>query len=178
MFAFLLTNQGGVSVADLETIRSDLQKLLDNDIHSLAIVLAHSYTFPDHELRIAKLAQTMGFKHISTSSTLVPMIKLVNRGNSTTADAYLTPVLKGYMDTFFESLEGGRNQKECRVEYMSSDGGLVEAAKFSGLKSVLSGPAGGVVGYALTGWGGKGSRPVIGLDMGECGIHSSKVAAV
>ena len=139
----------------MDAVRADLQRLLDSGTHSLAIVLAHSYTFPDHELQIADLAREMGFKHISTSSTLVPMIKLVNRGNSTTADAYLTPVLKGYMDTFFDALEGGRDQEDCRVEYMSSDGGLVEAAKFSGLKSVLSGPAGGVVGYALTGWGGR-----------------------
>ncbi len=160
----------------MDAIRTDLQNLLDQGIQCVAIVLAHSYTFPEHELRIAELAWSMGFLHVSTSSQLVPMIKLVNRGNSTTADAYLTPVLKGYMDTFFDALEGGREQKKCRVEYMSSDGGLVEAAKFSGLKSVLSGPAGGVVGYALTGWRGKGSRPVIGLDMGKCRKRRSRNA--
>lgn len=148
-----------------EQIRGDLQELYDTGTRSLAIVFAHSYTFPTHESLVASLAKEIGFTHISVSSTLVPMIKLVNRGNSATADAYLTPVLQSYMDTFFEALEGGRDQETCRVEYMGSDGGLVEASRFSGLRSILSGPAGGVVGYALTSWDGPKSRAVIGLDM-------------
>lgn len=127
---------------DEEQVQADLQKLYDEGYRSLAIVFAHSYTFPKHELLVSQLATSIGFQHLSISSQLIPMIKFVNRGNSTVADAYLTPVLREYIDTFFEALEGGKEQGECKVEYMSSDGGLVEATKFSGLRSILSGPAG------------------------------------
>lgn len=93
------------------------------------------------------------------------MIKMVPRGVSSTADAYLTPILRDYLDGFFkgfdEKLRDGR-VKSPRVEFMGSDGGLVDAERFSGLKSILSGPAGGVVGYALTSWDEKEKTPVIG----------------
>lgn len=94
------------------------------------------------------------------------MIKFVNRGNSTVADAYLTPVLREYIDTFFEALEGGKEQGECKVEYMSSDGGLVEAKSFSGLRSILSGPAGeykvrGDLTCNTDGQGGRRSRGLL-----------------
>jgi 5-oxoprolinase (ATP-hydrolysing) len=75
------------------------------------------------------------------------MIKMVPRGASATADAYLTPILRSYLDGFF----AGFAQPSC-VEFMNSDGGLVDVSGFSGLKTVLSGPAGGVVGYARTSW--------------------------
>lgn len=159
---------------DHQRIERDLRKLYDDGVRSLAIVFAHSFTYPEHEKLVANLARTIGFEHISTSSTLVPSIKMLTRGSSATADAYLTPVLKSYMDTFFEALEGGRDQQGCRVEYMGSDGGLVEASNFSGLRSILSGPAGGVVGYALTSWDGPKSRPVIGLDMGGTSTDVSR----
>jgi 5-oxoprolinase (ATP-hydrolysing) len=93
------------------------------------------------------------------------MIKMVPRGLSSTADAYLTPILRRYLDGFFsgfdEKLKDGR-QRSPRVEFMGSDGGLVDLKNFSGLKSILSGPAGGVVGYALTSWDDKRRTPIIG----------------
>lgn len=93
------------------------------------------------------------------------MIKMVPRGVSSTADAYLTPILRQYLDGFFngfdEKLKDGR-VKSPRVEFMGSDGGLVDLKNFSGLKSILSGPAGGVVGYALTSWDQKERKPIIG----------------
>jgi 5-oxoprolinase (ATP-hydrolysing) len=94
------------------------------------------------------------------------MIKMVPRGVSSTADAYLTPILMEYLDGFFggfdEQLRDGR-VKSPRVEFMGSDGGLLDLGNFSGLKSILSGPAGGVVGYALTSWDEQGKQPIIGF---------------
>lgn len=93
------------------------------------------------------------------------MIKLVPRGMSATADAYLTPILYQYLDGFFdgfdEQLRSGGVGKP-RVEFMASDGGLLDLDNFSGLKSILSGPAGGVVGYALTSWDENERTPIIG----------------
>lgn len=96
------------------------------------------------------------------------MIKMVPRGVSATADAYLTPILKKYLDGFFKGFdaqlrEGGHDT--ARVEFMGSDGGLLDLKNFSGLKSILSGPAGGVVGYALTSWDDKRKTPIIGYAL-------------
>lgn len=141
------------------------------------MVFLHSYTYPEHELLVGSIAKELGFSQISLSSQLIPMIKVVPRGVSSTADAYLTPVLMEYLNGFFkgfdESLrrgsgataEGEKKEKtlrDPRVEFMSSDGGLLSLENFSGLKSILSGPAGGVVGYALTSWDEKRKQAVIG----------------
>lgn len=128
-------------------------------------MFVHSYTFPEHELLVGKTAREIGFTHVSESSQLLPMIKMVPRGVSSTADAYLTPILRQYLDGFFdgfdEKLKDGRLLSP-RVEFMGSDGGLLDTKNFSGLKSILSGPAGGVVGYALTSWDENRRQPVIG----------------
>jgi 5-oxoprolinase (ATP-hydrolysing) len=142
---------------DEAAIREDLQKLYDDGYRSVAVVLAHSYTFPEHELLVGNVASSLGFEHISLSSQLLPMIKMVPRGVSATADAYLTPILRTYLDGFFQGFA-----QLPRVEFMSSDGGLVDASRFSGLKTILSGPAGGVVGYARTSWDEKRRTPIIG----------------
>ncbi len=144
-------------ILDEASVKKDLQKLYDDGYRSVAVVLAHSYTFPEHELLIGKVASDLGFEHISLSSQLLPMIKMVPRGASATADAYLTPILRTYLDGFFAGFA-----QLPRVEFMSSDGGLVDASGFSGLKTVLSGPAGGVVGYARTSWDEKRKTPIIG----------------
>jgi len=90
---------------------------------------------------------------------------MVPRGVSSTADAYLTPILGDYLDSFFqgfdEKLKDG-SLHSPRIEFMGSDGGLVDKNNFSGLKSILSGPAGGVVGYALTSWDEERKQPIIG----------------
>ncbi|GBE85649.1 Uncharacterized protein SCP_0801690 [Sparassis crispa] len=162
---------------DLGAVEKDLRRLYDEGYRSLAIVLCHSYTFPDHEVAIGKLARRIGFEHVSESAQLLPMIKLVPRGVSSTADAYLTPILRQYLDGFFsgfdEKLKDGR-LRSPRVEFMGSDGGLVDLNNFSGLKSILSGPAGGVVGYALTSWDEKKKLPIIGLDVGGTSTDVSR----
>ncbi|KAH8113247.1 5-oxoprolinase [Phellopilus nigrolimitatus] len=162
---------------DPEQIKSDLKKLYDDGYRSLAIVLVHSYTFPVHEQLVASLARELGFAHISVSSQLLPMIKMVPRGVSSTADAYLTPILYEYLDGFFNGFDerlrkGGEN--DARVEFMGSDGGLLDLDNFSGLKSILSGPAGGVVGYALTSWDDDEKKPIIGIDVGGTSTDVSR----
>jgi 5-oxoprolinase (ATP-hydrolysing) len=117
----------------------------------------------------------MGFKHVATSSSTSLMIKLVPRGTSTTADAYLTPCIKTYLASFFAGFDGNFSMKgdghadngdnKVSVEFMQSDGGLVNVENFNGFRAILSGPAGGVVGYAMTSWE-KGGQGVIGFDMG------------
>ncbi|KAG0152176.1 hypothetical protein CROQUDRAFT_650251 [Cronartium quercuum f. sp. fusiforme G11] len=166
---------------DEDAVRAQLKALRDEGFDSLAVVLMHSYTYPEHEERIGAIARSLGFSHISLSSSLMPMIKLVPRGTSSTADAYLTPVLKRYIDGFFSGfdesirLEVGEGRGGgTRVEFMRSDGGLTGVDGFSGLHSVLSGPAGGVVGYALTTFDPKERVPVIGLDMGGTSTDVSR----
>lgn len=145
----------------------DLLSLYDDGYRSIAVCLAHSYTFPQHELRIAELAEKIGFSHISLSSQLTPMIKLVPRGMSATADAYLTPTVKRYVNSFSDGFEGTlASTKNTRCQFMQSDGGLVDFKRFSGLRAILSGPAGGVVGHAKTSFDPKDGIPVIGFDMG------------
>ncbi|WVQ93705.1 hypothetical protein IAU59_000782 [Kwoniella sp. CBS 9459] len=160
---------------DLRALKDDLQVLYDKGYRAIAVCLAHSYTFPDHELAIAQVASEIGFPHISCSSQLLPMIKMTPRGQSTTADAYLTPVLQEYLKGFYSGFEGGE-KGGLHVEFMGSDGGLVDLKNFSGLKSILSGPAGGVVGCALTSWDEEEKAPVIGLDVGGTSTDVSRYA--
>lgn len=166
---------------NLAAIRADLQRLYDQGVRSLAIVFVHSYTYPEHEKQVAELAKSMGFKHVSASSQLLSMIKMVPRGVSATADAYLTPVLSDYINGFFDGFDdaigdGSGSDGGCKVEFMGSDGGLLDLRNFSGLKAILSGPAGGVVGYALTSWDENARIPVIGLDIGGTSTDVSRFA--
>ncbi|KAF2768108.1 hypothetical protein EJ03DRAFT_390108 [Teratosphaeria nubilosa] len=155
-------------------IRHDLQRLYDKGYRSLAVCLAHSYTFPDHELVVQKLAQEIGFVQVSLSSQLLPMIKMTSRGASATADAYLTPVIKRYVEGFRNGFSDGLKSDKTRCEFMQSDGGLANIGKFSGLKAVLSGPAGGVVGHARTSYDPAQPKPVIGFDMGGTSTDVSR----
>lgn len=163
---------------DTEKIRADLQALYDRGLRCLAICFAHSYTFPEHEQIVADIAEKIGFTQISVSSSLSPQIKMVPRGTSATADAYLSPVLKEYISSFFtgfgDALTNG--ESATRVEFMTSEGTLVEVENFSGLRSIISGPAGGVVGMAKTSWDDEKRIPVIGFDMGGTSTDCSRYA--
>ncbi|RDX50719.1 5-oxoprolinase [Lentinus brumalis] len=164
---------------DMVKVREDLEKLYDDGYRSIAIVFCHSYTYPEHELQVAALARTLGFSHVSASSQLLPMIKMVPRGVSSTADAYLTPILREYIDGFFSGFDDKLKDGKIlspRVEFMGSDGGLVDLNNFTGLKSILSGPAGGVVGYALTSWDEEKKIPIIGIDVGGTSTDVSRFA--
>ncbi|KAH7149455.1 Hydantoinase B/oxoprolinase-domain-containing protein [Dactylonectria estremocensis] len=169
--------------AEEEDIRAKLKEVYESGIRSIAVCLMHGYTFPDHEALIGRVAKEIGFHHISLSHELMPMIKLVSRATSVCADAYLTPAIRKYIDGFQAGFEGGlgtrsvkeeKGAKGARCEFMQSDGGLVDVEKFTGLKAILSGPAGGVVGYAMTSYDGKTKTPVIGFDMGGTSTDVSR----
>ncbi|KAI9836862.1 MAG: hypothetical protein M1819_001027 [Sarea resinae] len=166
-----------------EKIRAQLKSLHDEGFKSVAVCLMHGYTFPGHEALVGKLAKEIGFEHVSLSHELMPMIKLVPRATSACADAYLTPAIKKYIAGFEAGFEGGlgtasvkkeEGAKGARCEFMQSDGGLVDVGQFSGLRAILSGPAGGVVGYALTSYDPKTKTPVIGFDMGGTSTDVSR----
>ncbi len=156
------------SILDLEKARHGLQKLYDSGARSIAVVLLHSYTFPDHEIAIGKLAKEIGFEQVSLSSQLLPMIKAISRGHSAAADAYLSPVVHKYVDSFRSGFVGKLENftEGARCEFMQSDGGLVGWQRFNGLRAILSGPAGGVVGFSRTCYDEDTKTPCIGFDMG------------
>ncbi|KAH7166400.1 hydantoinase B/oxoprolinase [Dactylonectria macrodidyma] len=158
---------------DLQSTRESLQAAYDEGFRSVAVCLMHSFTFRDHEHAVGKIAEEIGFTHVSLSAELSPVVKIVPRGNSSTADAYLTPEIKRYISGFEAGFEDLRTSG-CRCEFMQSDGGLVEFSSLSGLRSILSGPAGGVVGYARTCYDEKDGTPVIGFDMGGTSTDVSR----
>lgn len=143
-------------------------------IQSIAIVLLHSYTFAQHEKKVAALAQQLGFTQISLSSEIMPMIKAVPRGFTTCADAYLTPVIKTYVASFCAGFDNGLDN--VKISFMQSDGGLARMKHFHGHRAILSGPAGGVVGYARTTIAPESEGPaaVIGFDMGGTSTDVSR----
>uniref|UniRef100_A0A1D1XQS7 5-oxoprolinase n=1 Tax=Anthurium amnicola TaxID=1678845 RepID=A0A1D1XQS7_9ARAE len=157
---------------DEESLRPLLKGLLEKGISCLAVVLLHSYTYPKHEIMVQRLAMDMGFRHVSLSSALTPMIRAVPRGLTASVDAYLTPVIKEYLSGFMSRFEGGA--EKVNVLFMQSDGGLAPERRFSGHKAVLSGPAGGVVGYSQTLFGLETSKPLIGFDMGGTSTDVSR----
>ena len=166
-----------------EKIRKQLLNVRGRGIKSIAVCLMHGYTYPNHEALVGKVAREIGFEHVSLSHELMPMIKLVPRATSACADAYLTPAIKKYIAGFQRGFEGGLGTQSvkndggaraARCEFMQSDGGMVDVDKFSGLKAILSGPAGGVVGYALTSYDPETKTPVIGFDMGGTSTDVSR----
>ncbi|KAK5061148.1 hypothetical protein LTR84_007690 [Exophiala bonariae] len=167
-----------------DKVKEQLKSLYDEGFRSVAVCLVHGYTFPEHEALVGRLAEEIGFEHVSLSHVLMPMIKLVPRATSACADAYLTPTIKKYISGFQAGFEGGLgsesvkeqggDKKAARCEFMQSDGGLVDVDKFSGLRAILSGPAGGVVGYALTSYDPETKTPVIGFDMGGTSTDVSR----
>ena len=159
---------------DLSKVRSALLELWRRGFRSIAVAFLHSYTYPEHERLVGELAKSLGFS-VALSSQLQPMVKVVPRGMSATADAYLTPVIKEYIDSIDANFAGGLlNSHGCRFEFMQSDGGLVDFRSFSGLKAILSGPAAGVVGFSTTSYDKTDRTPVIGFDMGGTSTDVSR----
>ena len=152
--------QGAVlTPLDDASARGALAAAFADGIRSVAIVLLHGYRFPAHERRVAEIARAIGFTQVSVSSAVSPLMKLVSRGDTTMVDAYLSPILRRYVDHVAATLG------DVRLMFMQSNGGLTEAGLFQGKDSILSGPAGGVVGMVRTAEMA-GFRQVIGFDMG------------
>jgi 5-oxoprolinase (ATP-hydrolysing) len=157
---------------DVDALRPRLQAILDRGIRSLAVVFMHAYAWPEHELAVGRLAGKIGFTQISLSSQVMPMVKLVARGDTTMTDAYLNPHIQTYLNSFRQGFSGGL--KDTGLLFMQSDGGLARADDFTGSRAILSGPAGGVVGYAMTTFNDKDRQPVIGFDMGGTSTDVSR----
>ena len=148
-------------------MRPQLQAAYDNGIRACAIVLMHGYRYTEHENRLAILARNIGFTQVSVSHIVSPLMKLVSRGDTTVIDAYLSPILRRYVDQVASQLgDGGTNfQSPIKLMFMQSNGGLVDAEKFQGKDSILSGPAGGIVGAVQTSVRA-GFDKIISFDMG------------
>lgn len=157
---------------DPAKIKKQLQELWDLGIRSVAVVLMHAYTFGDHESLIGKIAEEIGFSQVSLSHQVMPMVKMVGRGDTTTVDAYLTPHIRNYLQSFKKGFIG--NLDQTSLLFMQSDGGLVSADRFKGSNAILSGPAGGVVGYAMTTYNEDNGQAVIGFDMGGTSTDVSR----
>lgn len=127
---------------DEAEVTTKLETLKEKGIDTLAVCLVHSYLYPEHEERIAEIAKGLGFNHVSISSEVgANMIKMISRGSSASADAYLTPEIVQYVDGFARGFDDG-NLDGISCEFMQSDGGLVSHKNFNGLRGILSGPAG------------------------------------
>ena len=140
-----------------------LQEAFDTGIRSVAIAFMHGYRYTDHEARVAAIAKQIGFTQVSTSHQVSPLMKLVSRGDTTVVDAYLSPILRRYVDQVSRELQVDRGGG--RLLFMQSNGGLTDARLFQGKDAILSGPAGGVVGMVQTGRIA-GFEKLIGFDMG------------
>ncbi|MFI9212379.1 hydantoinase B/oxoprolinase family protein [Streptomyces sp. NPDC053253] len=154
---------------DATAVAEELAAAHRDGFRSVAVVLLHGYRHPAHETRIAEAARAAGFTQVSCSHEVSPLIKLIPRGDTTVVDAYLSPILRRYVDEVARELAG------IRLMFMQSNGGLREAAHFRGKDAVLSGPAGGVVGMARTS-AQAGHEQVIGFDMGGTSTDVSHYA--
>ena len=154
--------------------RGALQSVRDAGIDALAIALMHGWRFTEHELRLVEIARELGFAQVSVSHEVAPLIKLVGRGDTTVVDAYLSPVLRRYV----ERVAGGLPES-ADLQFMQSNGGLAEATAFRGKDAILSGPAGGAVGMVAASaphGNAKGPLRLIGFDMGGTSTDVSHYA--
>jgi 5-oxoprolinase (ATP-hydrolysing) len=144
---------------DVASARRGLQDAFDQGIRACAIVLIHGYRHTTHERQVAEVAREIGFTQVSVSHQVSPLMKLVGRGDTTVVDAYLSPILKRYVN------QVARELGDTPLLFMKSNGGLTDARLFEGKDAILSGPAGGIVACARTGQLA-GFERIIGFDMG------------
>ena len=158
-----------ITPLDEEAAGRDLRSAYAGGFRSVAVVCLHGYRYPAHEARLGELARQAGFTQVSLSHETSPLMKLVSRGDTTCVDAYLSPILARYVDHVASELGG------VRLQFMQSNGGLTDARLFRGKDSILSGPAGGIVGMARTAEAA-GFGQVIGFDMGGTSTDVSHYA--
>ncbi|MDH4428053.1 MAG: hydantoinase B/oxoprolinase family protein [Acidovorax sp.] len=154
---------------DEEHLKERLWAAYDAGLRSAAIVFMHGYRYTAHEEAAARIARQIGFTQVSASHATSPMMKLVSRGDTTVVDAYLSPILRRYVDQVASEMPG------VQLFFMQSSGGLTDAQVFQGKDAILSGPAGGIVGMARTA-GLAGHDKVIGFDMGGTSTDVSHYA--
>jgi len=158
-----------VQPLDEAALRTELQSAYDAGLRSVAIVLMHGWRYTAHEARCAALAREVGFTQVSASHEVSPLMKLVARGDTTVVDAYLSPILRRYVQQVAGELPG------VRLLFMQSNGGLTDAHRFQGKDAILSGPAGGIVGMVRSSLAAGFDR-VIGFDMGGTSTDVSHFA--
>ncbi len=156
-----------IRAPDRGDVRRRLESLQGQGIESLAICLLHAFVNDDHERLVADVASELGFDEVSVSSRVAPLVKIVSRGDTTVMDAYLNPVLRRYVRALREELATGS------LRMLTSAGGLVDAESFVGKDSILSGPAGGVVGFSRVAQAAGFDR-AIGFDMGGTSTDVSR----
>ena len=154
---------------DEAAVQQGLRAAYADGFRAAAVLCVHGYRYPAHEARIGEIAREIGFTQVSESHKTSPLMRLVSRGDTTVVDAYLSPVLRRYVDEVAAELSG------VRLLFMQSNGGLTDAASFRGKNSILSGPAGGIVGVARTA-AAAGFDRVIGFDMGGTSTDVSHYA--
>ncbi len=152
---------------DPDLVKQQLSELKTTGVESVAICCLHSFANADHELLLERLAREAGFGEISTSSRLSPLIKIVSRGDTTVVDAYLNPILRRYVQSLRRSIGSSP------LKMMTSAGGLIDADRFVGKDSILSGPAGGVIGFSRVAQRA-GFEKAIGFDMGGTSTDVSR----
>ncbi len=152
-----------------EQAEADLRRVYGEGYRSIAIVFMHGYRFPEHERKIAEAAKRIGFPQISVSHVVSPLMKLVGRGDTSVVDAYLSPILRRYVEQVASELGA------VRLLFMQSNGGLTDARRFQGKDAILSGPAGGIVGAVRTS-AAAGFERIIGFDMGGTSTDVSHYA--
>jgi 5-oxoprolinase (ATP-hydrolysing) len=158
-----------VQALDEQRLRADMKDAFDAGLRSVAIVFMHGYRFHAHELVAERLAAEVGFTQISVSHKTSPLMKLIGRGDTTVVDAYLSPILRRYVQQVAVEMPG------VKLLFMQSSGGLTDANAFAGKDAILSGPAGGIVGMARTALLA-GQDKVIGFDMGGTSTDVSHFA--
>jgi 5-oxoprolinase (ATP-hydrolysing) len=164
---------GIIRPLDEDAARTALQTAYDRDIRAVAIAGVHAYLNPAHEARVAEIAREVGYTQVSVSHEVSRLAKLVGRGDTTVVDAYLSPILRRYVDCVADALDLGTACE--RLLFMQSNGGLTEARRFQGKDAILSGPAGGIVGMVHTGRAA-GQDRLIGFDMGGTSTDVSHYA--
>ncbi|HYI65030.1 MAG TPA: hydantoinase B/oxoprolinase family protein [Allosphingosinicella sp.] len=157
---------------DAGAARAGLEAAFDGGYRALAIVLMHGWRWTAHEAALAGMAREIGFTQVSASHEVEPLIRLIGRGDTSVVDAYLSPVLRLYVDKVVAGLGGAG-----RLFFMQSNGGLTDASAFRGKDAILSGPAGGIVGMAKTA-AEAGFDQVIGFDMGGTSTDVSHFTGV
>jgi 5-oxoprolinase (ATP-hydrolysing) len=145
---------------DLDVLKPQLESLKKSGIDSVAITFIHAWKYPEHEAQVARLVREMGFTQVSVSHEVSPLVKLIGRGDTTVVDAYLSPILRRYVEQVSSQLGEGP-----KLSFMMSSGGLTASDLFQGKDAILSGPAGGVVGAVETSKLA-GFEKMIGFDMG------------
>ena len=158
-----------VRALDEAAARAALRRARDGGLRAIAIALMHGYRNPVHERRVASIAREIGFEQVSVSHEVSPLVRYVARGDTTVVDAYLSPVLRRYVERVAAAMPG------VRLQFMQSNGGLTDAHAFQGKDSILSGPAGGIVGMARVS-AAAGFDRVIGFDMGGTSTDVSHYA--